>query len=175
MGFKKKTMLFSSYHIETAHCQYNSALLMTILVTWLKECLSGFSRAKYSFFFFTCFTVWKEVMWSSHLRNRYVLHFYWCRIYISYLECLCIIYFLYPFSFSNSIISLYQCGLMCIHLIFQVILLTFFQLWLLESFSVGSCVLWHTSITVFFICLFLELLYFLVPQDDPGHVEYFLL
>lgn len=67
----KNTVPFSSHHYQ-GYILSTCTLLMLILVTWLRQCLSGFSTVKLNFSpTFHTVLFWKEVtMRRSHLRSK---------------------------------------------------------------------------------------------------------
>lgn len=54
--------LYFRHHFKVTHYQQDSSLLMSAIMAWLRECLSGFSTAKLLFSSpFPYCAFWKEV------------------------------------------------------------------------------------------------------------------
>lgn len=167
-------MPFSLHHTKGTYYQLGLSMLFFILITWLKECLSGFSTVKLLFLpppFSFC-PLWKEVtMYSPPWRSWGLCSS--SRFYIHYLEFSAGDLPMIAYLFMCSIIYLYQNRLVDIYVIlwdiiqyFLILLLNLFQISPLETLSVSWLCVRLMYLHLPFVLFRTSLLS--VPQNAPG-------
>ena len=163
MGFEevalRSKMPFLSYHIKSTYCQQDLSLLVLTLITWLRQCLSGFFTVKLLFSPFPYCPFRKAVtLCSLRLRSRQLRSAVQMIQSSSAQICL--------FSLIYWFIQSYQYGLMAIYFIYTLsynsILINFVvqigaTLASGSSLSWRPCPLMYPINVVFFFFFFLPL------------------
>lgn len=101
-------MSLSSYHIKDTYYHYDSLLLTWTLITWIRQCLSGFSAVKLPIcpHLLSHCNLWKKVSEQLHLRSVYLFSLSFTAEEINYLKIFCMSYLSQlPHLFNHLLIA----------------------------------------------------------------------